>query len=214
MQGKEQLFISGPEGLLEAELIIPENHQNKFFVMCHPHPLFQGTMDNKVVTTMTRAMNDLGFISLRFNYRGVGKSVGTYDRGRGEVEDALAVIHYLTTRFRAAQHFVLGGFSFGGFVAYQAAIKMRPDALILIAPSIPKLHSEDNPHPELEPDCPMLVIQGDSDDVIPAQGVYAWLKTRQQPYTVIEVPGASHFFHGKLVALREASQDFMRKVLP
>lgn len=212
MQGKEQLFIQGPAGQIEAALAIPDHPSQKFFVMCHPHPLYQGTMDNKVVTTMTRAMNDLGFISLRFNYRGVGQSSGAFDQGRGETEDALAVIRYMQKRFSDAT-FVLGGFSFGGFVAYQAALKITPKALILISPSIARAEFQENPNPELEPNCPTLVIQGDQDETIPAADVYAWLKTRKHDYQLCEIKGAVHFFHGKLTEVRAASQAFIKQVL-
>ena len=205
MQGKtEQLIIPGPTGDLEAVLFTPEVNTHKLFVMCHPHPLFQGSMDNKVVTTLTRAFAELGFITLRFNYRGVGKSTGEYDHGAGEAQDTLAVLSYLQQRFGALKTFVLGGFSFGGFVAYQTAIQNLPDALILISPSIAKLNA-DTP----EPLCPTLVIQGDNDETIPAETVYAWLKTRKNSITVKEITGASHFFHGKLPDLRQISQDFI-----
>jgi alpha/beta superfamily hydrolase len=206
MQGKtEQLIIPGAAGDIEAVLFTPEADANKLFVMCHPHPLFQGSMDNKVVTTMTRALAELGFTTLRFNYRGVGKSAGEYDHGIGEVTDTLTVLDYLQQRFGAPKTFVLGGFSFGGFVAYQTAIQQLPNALILVSPSIAKLNA-DTP----EPLCPTLVIQGDSDETIPAETVYAWLKTRKNSITVKEIIGASHFFHGKLLDLRDIAQDFIK----
>lgn len=205
MQGKtEQLIIPGPSGDLEAVLFTPQVAANKLFVMCHPHPLFQGTMDNKVVTTLTRAFAELGFMTLRFNYRGVGKSVGAYDHGVGEVQDTLAAIAYLQQRFGVPNTFVLGGFSFGGFVAYQTALQHLPNALILISPSIAKLNA-DTPQAY----CPTLVIQGDHDETIPAETVYAWLKTRKNDIIIKEIAGASHFFHGKLPDLRDIAQNFI-----
>jgi uncharacterized protein len=210
MQGKERLLIPGPIGPLEAEIVVPTLGAPKLFVMCHPHPSYQGTMDNKVVTTLTRTMNELGFISARFNYRGVGQSIGNYDKGRGETEDTLAVITYLKNRFKEATQFVLGGFSFGGFVAYEAALQTAPNALILVAPSVLKLGA----NASAEPRCSLLVIQGDVDETIPAAEVYAWLKTRKEAYTIKETAGASHFFHGKLPELHDTAQEFIRKVLP
>lgn len=214
MQGKEHLLIPGPVGSLEAEIILPDGAHDKGFIMCHPHPLYQGSMDNKVVTTLTKAMQELGFISLRFNFRGVGQSSGTYDQGQGETLDALAIISYLKDRFKNVNKWVLGGFSFGGFIAYQAAITAKPDALILISPSIAKSEYQKNSNPNNEPHCPLLVIQGDQDETIPIAAIRAWLDTRQEPFIFKEIAGASHFFHGKLDQVKQISQDYIKETLP
>lgn len=210
MQGKtEKLNISGPAGQLEAELFIPEGVSQGLFVMCHPHPLFQGNMDNKVVTTLVKSMAELQFTCLRFNYRGVGQSEGSYSEGEGETEDALSVIQYLQQRFKDHSRFVLGGFSFGGCVAYKAALKINPAALILISPGVTKI----NINTQDEPQCPLLVIQGASDEVVPAQEVYDWLKTRKSNFTLQQLADTTHFFHGKLLNLRTLSQNFIKEAL-
>lgn len=210
MQGKTKtLLITGPAGNLEAELFVPEQHRNQIFVMCHPHPLYQGNMDNKVVTTLVRAMSELGFISLRFNYRGVGQSEGSYAEAIGETEDALAVLDYLQKAYPDHSGFVLGGFSFGGCVAYQTAFKNMPKALILISPGVSKISLDAAP----EPICPLLVIQGASDEVVPASAVYDWLKTRKLDFTLRQLADTSHFFHGKLIQLRSLCQNFIKEVL-
>ncbi len=214
MQGKtEKLMIPGPVGSLEAVLTIPHNATQKLWVMCHPHPLQQGTMDNKVVTTLTRTFENLGFITLRFNYRGVGQSNGAYAQGLGEIEDTLAVVAYLRQRFPQATTLMMGGFSFGGFIAYQSAIQLHPAALVLVAPAIYQFTTSSNIDSRHEPNCPTLVIFGDQDDIISAESIQAWLKTRKNSYTAQEISGASHFFHGKLLELRALVQNFVNELI-
>jgi len=210
MQGKtEALLIPGPLGNLEAEVFIPSAPSSYLFVMCHPHPLFQGSMDNKVVTTIIRAMNELNCVTLRFNYRGVGQSAGSYGEGSGEIADTLAVVTYLRSRFLAQTHLLLGGFSFGGYVAYHAAIQTAPEALLLCAPSV--VHGDLNT--DIEPQGRMLIIQGAQDEIVPAALVYEWLKTRRHSFTLQQLRETSHFFHGKLMLLRTLSQNFVREVM-
>src|SRR5579864_2855767 len=133
----QRLALAGPAGALQALLETPrpegEPAPHAFGVVCHPHPLHGGALDNKVVWTVSRAFQQLGAPTLRFNFRGVGASEGTYDEGRGETNDALAVIAYGRQRFPGAALW-LGGFSFGGVVAVRAAEQAQPARLVLVAP--------------------------------------------------------------------------------
>lgn len=187
--------IAGAAGAIECAIDQPSVSPVGIAVICHPHPQFGGTMDNKVVQTLARAMLQLGFVSVRFNFRGVGASEGAWDEGRGEVDDALAVI---AAHRRPGQRFVLAGFSFGGYVAAQAASQLdaaaRPERLVLIAPSTQK-----HQLPVVPADT--LVVQGESDDVVPLAATFDWARPQSLPVTV--VPGGSHFFHGQLPLLKD-----------
>ena len=192
-----RLLLAGPAGHLECALDEPAagTALRGVAVLCHPHPLHGGTLDNKVVQTMARAFVQLGYRAVRFNFRGVGASEGSWDEGRGETEDALAVI--------AAQRdptlpLVLGGFSFGGFVASQAALRLAAagapaERLALVAPAASRFDLAPVP-------AGTLVIHGESDDVVPLAAVLDWARPQALPITV--VPGAGHFFHGQLPLLR------------
>jgi alpha/beta superfamily hydrolase len=154
-------------------------------------------MDNKVVMTLARAFVQLGYTSVRFNFRGVGESAGQWDHGRGEVDDALAVIHALR---EAGAPLVLGGFSFGGYVATQAAARLSgngadapAERLVLIAPA-----ARNFPLAPVPADT--LVVHGEADDVVPLAAVLDWARPQVLPITV--VPGAGHFFHGQLTLLK------------
>ena len=163
-------------------------------VICHPHPLQGGTMDNKVVTTIARALNQRGWRSVRFNYRGVGASQGTWDEGRGETEDALAVI---AAHRQPGEALLLGGFSFGGFIAANAAAKLpegrQAQRLVLVAPAT--VNFDVPPVP-----ADTLLIHGESDDVVPLSASMDWARPQSLP--VVVVPGAGHFFHGQLMLLK------------
>ncbi len=168
-------------------------------VICHPHPQFGGTLDNKVVQTLARAFLQLGYRAVRFNFRGVGGSAGDWDEGRGEIDDALAVI----AAERAAHPglpLALGGFSFGGFVAAQAADRLQAagtpvERLVLIAPATSRF-----PMPAaVAPDT--VLVHGESDDVVPLASTLDW--ARPQVLPVVVLPGVGHFFHGQLPLLKQ-----------
>lgn len=187
--------IAGPAGPLSVAVdTIPDRPQRGLAVVCHPHPLQGGTMDNKVVTTVARALTQRGWRVVRFNYRGVGGSAGAWDEGRGEVDDALAVI---AAHRVAGEALVLGGFSFGGFVAASAAARLpeadKPARMVLIAPSTLKHQA-----PPVVADT--LLIHGEADDVVPLSASMDW--ARPQALPVVVIPGAGHFFHGQLVLLK------------
>jgi hypothetical protein len=204
----ERLQVAGPAGPLECAIDMPPagTPVHGVAVLCHPHPQHGGTMDNKVVMTLARTFVQLGHRSVRFNFRGVGASAGQWDGGRGEVDDALAVI--AAERARAGTEplppplpLVLGGFSFGGFVATQAAARLaggppggRVQRLVLIAPAAGNFALAPVP-------ADTLVVHGETDDVVPLAAVLAWARPQSLPITL--VPGAGHFFHGQLTLLKQ-----------
>jgi uncharacterized protein len=204
----QRLTLPGPAGALQALLETPQPEAERapraFGVVCHPHPLHGGTLDNKVVWTVSRAFQQFGAPTLRFNFRGVGASAGTYDEGRGETADALAVIAWGRQRFPAAALW-LGGFSFGGSVAIRAAGAAHPAALVLVAPGITRIDVQD----AAPPACPWLIVQGEADDVVPPEAVIEWAHTLSPTPTVRLLPGAGHFFHGRINELRDAVVGFM-----
>lgn len=201
----ERLVVVGPAGAIECALDLPSTALIGWLVICHPHPQHGGTMDNKVVQTVARAGLALGLAAMRFNFRGVGTSAGTWDDGRGEVDDALAVIAATRERFAALPRFALAGFSFGGFVAAaaqaQLAPALQPQQLALVAPSTVKQLSPPvaealRPH--------TLLIHGETDDVVPLAASLDWARPQQLP--VLVLPGVGHFFHGALHLLKAAVQ--------
>ena len=188
--------IAGPSGTIECAVDAPSAPASRgLAVLCHPHPQHGGTMDNKVVQTLARAFTHLGYTAVRFNFRGVGASAGAWDQGAGEVDDALAVV----AAFRGeGQPLVLAGFSFGGYIASQAAQRLRDGAaavqrLVLVAPAASRFDMAAVP-----PDT--LVIHGEADDVVPLAAVFDWARPQALPVTVL--PGAGHFFHGQLSLLK------------
>lgn len=198
----EALEIPGPAGPLEAIVEDPGGEPPALAVVCHPHPLYQGTMRNKVVHTVARAANRLGAPAVRFNFRGVGASAGAWDEGRGETGDALAVIEWARRRW-PGRPLWLAGFSFGAFVALNAAARAAPAALVTIAPAVSRF-----PHGELaDPGCPWLVVQGEADELTDYREVVAWAGRR--PASLALLPETSHFFHGRLGDLQQVVQDFL-----
>ena len=187
--------IAGPAGALSVAVdSTPDLPERGLAVLCHPNPQQGGTMDNKVVTTLARALVQRGWRVVRFDYRGVRQSAGAWDEGRGEVDDALAVI---AAHRRAGEPLVLGGFSFGGFIASAAAAKLsqadRPLRMVLVAPST--VNHEAPPVP-----ADTLLVHGEADDVVPLSASMDW--ARPQGLPVVVVPGAGHFFHGQLMTLK------------
>jgi alpha/beta superfamily hydrolase len=203
----ERLTLPGPAGGLEALIETPAGAAaapHAFAVVCHPHPLFGGTLDNKVVYTVARAFQQLGAPAIRFNFRGVGASAGAYDDGRGETADALAVIAWGRARWPGAALW-LGGFSFGGAVAFLATAAAQPARLVLVAPGVNKI----NVTHALPPGCPWLLVQGEADDVVPADFVLNWARAIAPAPEIAILPGAGHFFHGRIHELRDAVLNFM-----
>lgn len=203
----ETLFINGPAGRLEAILERPADVASSGqVVVCHPHPLHGGTLHNKVAHTLARAFLRSGFTALRFNFRGTGDSEGSYDNGDGELDDALAAMTWLREQ-QADQPLWLAGFSFGAAIAVKAAATSKVDGLISVAPAIKRFASG----LETQPECPWLVLQGDEDELVDVDETVTWLDGLVPGPELLILPGAEHFFHGRLVELREAVMAFVQK---
>lgn len=186
----ERRTVAGPAGDLVCAIDSPDGDCLGTAVVCHPHPQHGGALDNKVVATVARAFVQCGWRAVRFNFRGVGGSAGAWDNGRGEIDDALAVIAALAD---SAQPLALAGFSFGAYVASHAAVSQRPARLILVGPATASFVVAPVP-----PDT--LVVHGEADDVVPLAATLDW--ARPQALPVVVVPGGGHFFHGQLPLLK------------
>lgn len=197
--------FAGPAGMIEGVLHEPPGDSRLgTAVVCHPHPLHQGTMDNKVVHTLARTLATAGFAALRFNFRGVGGSAGGHDDGRGETDDAVAAMHWVRGELGQAPDW-LAGFSFGSAVALRAASRQQVGGLITVAPPVLRLGGAVAPSSTTR----WLVIQGEEDDVVLADDVVAWVNDQEPRPELALVPGAGHFFHGKLTQLRDLVTDFI-----
>lgn len=197
-----KFIVNGPAGKLEAAANDPgENKRAGIAVIAHPHPLFGGTMDNKVIQTLAKTFFELNYVAVRFNFRGVGKSEGVFDEGVGETEDVLAVVD-------AARHeygdlpLLLAGFSFGGFVQAKVRQRIAAQRLILIAPAVSRFEV-----PAVPADT--LIIHGEFDDTVPFQAALDWARAQNLP--IVMVPGGEHFFHGRLNQLKEIVLQYLGK---
>jgi alpha/beta superfamily hydrolase len=193
MSTQSTVSFAGPAGQLEGVVHIPEKTPQAIAVVAHPLPIMGGTMENKVVTTLARSFVDLGYVTLRFNFRGAGSSEGRYDEGRGETQDAIAAADFMREQFPDLP-LLAAGFSFGGYVQARAAEKTRPAHLVLIAPAVGRF---DMPHVAKN----TLVVHGDQDEVVELKEVLDWARPQHLAVTVLT--GAEHFFHGRLTQLRE-----------
>ena len=207
----QRLSLAGPVGAIEMAVDEPQAGivPRGVAVIAHPHPLFGGTMDNKVVQTIARAFVQCGWRAVRFNFRGVGGSAGVYDAGLGELQDLLAVVQDQAPQGALA----LAGFSFGAFVTSHAIAQLAPkrqlDKMVLVgtaasrfavAPLAPELHER------------ALVVHGEVDDTVPLSDVLDWARPQKLPVTVI--PGVEHFFHGQLPLLRSLVVRHLMADLP
>jgi alpha/beta superfamily hydrolase len=203
----EHLSIEGPAGTLEAIVEIPleDSEATPYALVCHPHPLYGGTMENKVVTTLARAFLSAGVPALRFNFRGVGASAGTYDEGRGETDDAQAVAGWGRQRW-PGRPLIIAGFSFGAYVAFELARKVPARRLITVAPPVGRF---DFSNPAV-PSMPWLIVQGADDEVVDPAAVEAWALRLDPPPHLVMIAATGHFFHGRLIELREAVMEEIR----
>lgn len=204
---EEVILLPGPCGVLEARYF--EGSLTDVGILCHPHPLHQGTMNNKVVTTAIRAWQALGLSTLRFNFRGVGSSQGQYGEGVGEQADLLSVVEWIRKRLPQARLW-LGGFSFGSWIALKTSNEVSPAGLITIAPALRLLDFSSLQLPQ----CPWLIIQGSADELVPLETFEEWAHSIGEKRAVeVEVlEGASHFFHGRLPEIAECIQSFMESL--
>ena len=189
----ETVLIPGAAGVLETDIQDPGAPRRGIALIAHPNPLQGGTKDNKVVTTLARTFNALGYVALRPNFRGVGASEGTHDKGIGETEDLLAVAQYAMPRFET-QALLLAGFSFGSFVQTRVAKRIACERMVLVGPAVGRFPAETVPGNT-------LVIHGELDDVVPLSAVFDWARPQNLP--VVVVPGGEHFFHGRLNQLAQ-----------
>ncbi|MEX6664605.1 alpha/beta hydrolase [Pseudomonas sp. W2-17] len=196
------VFIDGPVGQLEA-LYLDLDEPKGIALICHPNPVQGGTMLNKVISTLQRTARDAGLITLRFNYRGVGASVGSSDMGEGEVDDAQAAASWLRDKHPDLP-MTLFGFSFGGFVAATLGGRLEAEGetlkhLFMVAPAVMRIANvEALPHKGA-----LTLIQPETDEVVDPQRVYAWSDTLQRPHELLKVAECGHFFHGKLTDLKD-----------
>jgi len=186
-------LIDGPTGALEVIFTKPEGVPSALALICHPHPQFGGTMDNKVVQTLAKAFAELGCATMRFNFRGVGKSAGVFDDGVGETEDAAAALAWARSQVPEGTPLLAAGFSFGCFVQTMLLPRSQPQQLVLVGPAVNRFKI-----PEVAKDT--IIIHGEEDDVVPLADVMNWARPQGLPVTVF--PGAGHFFHGRLTELK------------
>ena len=204
-----QFLIEGTAGKIEVAESAPETESFlagvAIAVIAHPHPLFGGTMDNKVVTTLARAFHDIGAVVYRFNFRGVGQSEGAHDDGRGETDDLLTVIQYARSQFGNDLPLWLSGFSFGGAVALKASEQVSCDQMVLVAPAFQRLASwSGGALGNLaggNPPARTVLIHGELDETVPLADSFVWARGHDVP--VVVVPGADHFFHRKLQIIKD-----------
>ena len=213
MQRKEsarELVIDGPAGPLELLVESPADAPGgRIAIVCHPHPLYGGTMRNKVVHTLARAARDLGATSVRFNFRGVGASGGHHADGEGESTDAACVADW-ARREQGGEELWALGFSFGAWVAFRLAGARGAARLVTIAPPVQRFDFAHGGPPR----CPWLVVQGDADELVDHSAVLDWTRRLAPPPDLLLLPGVGHFFHGHLTELRTAVRDWLDREPP
>lgn len=206
----ESINIHGPAGNLEAVVEYPEptSDQKIISVCCHPHPQHGGAMSNKVIYTVARAQVAIGATAIRFNFRGVGKSDGEYADGSGEMEDLRAVIRWAQHNFPEYKLW-LAGFSFGAWVSTMVAHEYPVQQLISIAPPVERGYFSGLKHPN----CPWLAVMGDADEVVSFSITEQWIKSLDPRPEWVVLNGAGHFFHSRLIELRELLEQHLARQL-
>lgn len=195
-RGETRSTIAGPAGALEIALNVPEAAPRGIALVTHPNPEQGGTLDNKVAQTLARTFVALGYASVRFNFRGVGASEGTFDNGAGETDDALAALAFAQGEFvaLAATRPVLAGFSFGAYIQTRVARTVTAQRMVLVGPAVKRF--------PIEPVAAgTIIIHGEQDDVVPLSDVFDWARSQNLPIVVF--PGCGHFFHGRLAQLQQ-----------
>lgn len=214
LEKEQSCMVPGPSGQLQVVVhqgdeAGPFASRQWLVVLCHPHPLHGGVMDNKVVTTLMRTYRDLGVQVVRFNFRGVGESQGSFDNAVGECDDLRAIVAWCKTQWPAAR-LMLAGFSFGSSIAAQVSYDI-PDLLhlTLVAPPVERYpYARGNQF-----SCPVCIIQGDKDERVVAQGVFTWAAGLEGDVELLRYPEAGHFFHGYLTLLKaDLTQVLLRQL--
>lgn len=204
----ERVLLAGEAGDIETLIEYPSEVPRAIAVGCHPHPLFGGALTNKVIHTVSRAFLAAGAIAIRFNFRGVGASTGTHDQGDGETRDLLRLVTYARARWPQLPLW-LGGFSFGAWVSLRAQGEVEPALLVSVAPPVGRWDFSTVQPPR----CPWLVIQGDRDELVDIEIVTRWVgETADRmnvPPQLLRLPGADHFFHGRLHEVKDAVASFV-----
>lgn len=190
---RETVLLAGAAGKLEVVINRPAQTPRGIALIAHPHPLYGGTLDNKVAQTLATTFAELGCVALRMNFRGVGQSEGKHDEGRGEAEDMLLVADYAKREFGELPIF-LAGFSFGGFVQTKVATRLAIRQMVLVAPAAGRFDVA-----KVKTDT--LVIHGEQDETVPLSAVMDWARPQNLP--VVVVPGADHFFHRRLHLIKQ-----------
>lgn len=188
----EVLQLEGPVGGIDTALNDPGTSRRGIALIAHPNPVQGGTRDNKVVTSLARAFFSLGYVAVRPNFRGIGETAGTHDKGIGETDDMVAVVEHMRRRYGELP-LLLAGFSFGSFVQTRVDRRVHAERMALIAPAVNRFDAQPVP-------ADTLVVHGDEDDVVPLAAVLNWAKPQNLPIVVI--PGGEHFFHGRLGQLQ------------
>lgn len=207
----EELLIPGPAGDIEVLTSCPECYaeESPIAVICHPHPLYGGSMRNKVVHILAETFNSMGLLSVTFNFRGVEKSSGRYAKGVGETEDLAAVVAYFRQRYPRAPLW-LAGFSFGAYVALRGHSQVGAERLLLIAPPVTLFDFSELP----EVTVPWMVIQGGRDEIIAPEQVSRWVAARSPRPVLRWMADADHFFHGRLNRVRDAVMTLWAEAVP
>jgi hypothetical protein len=200
--------LEGLVGPVEAVLDLPAEPwratPRAIALCCHPHPLFGGSLTNKVIHTVARSCVTSGAVALRFNFRGVGRSAGVHDHGEGEALDVVHLAAQLRARWPNTPLW-LAGFSFGAWISLRVARQLAPQRLLTIAPPVGRWDFSDiSP-----PDCPWLIIQGDRDELVDPRAVQQWAAGFEERVSLTTLPEADHFFHGQLLELRAAVEAFL-----
>jgi alpha/beta superfamily hydrolase len=210
-QSAGSVLLPGAAGAIELACALPqaEGARAGVAVIAHPHPLQGGTMHNKVVTILERALLELGLATVRFNFRGVGQSEGVHDEGIGETDDLVAIASWLRQALPGDTQW-LAGFSFGSYVTLRAAPRVHPAQLILVAPPVGRWDFS----AIAAPACPWLIVQGEDDEIVDAKAVFAWAATLKPAPQLVRMPETGHFFHRRLMDLRGAVKNALGSNLP
>ncbi|MEP6677814.1 MAG: alpha/beta hydrolase [Betaproteobacteria bacterium] len=198
----EREIVAGAAGAIEVVINAPAEAPVGIALVTHPHPLQGGTLDNKVAQTIAKTFFGLRYVAVRFNFRGVGASEGSFDEGNGETDDALVVLAHARRRFGESLPYALAGFSFGAFVQTRAAAQVQAERIVLVGPAVKRFAVAPVP-------ADTIVIHGEEDDVVALADVYDWARPQQLPIVVF--PGCGHFFHGRLPQLQRTIAGMWRR---